>query len=113
PASIRFFTGGDQSVRGYKYQTLGPENEDGEIVGGKHLIQASVETDFPIYGENWRMAFFYDTRNAFNDLDNYDMKHSVGLGLRWISPIGPVRIDLGHPLSDGGIRLHITMGPDL
>lgn len=113
PASIRYFAGGDQSIRGYQYQSLGPENELGEIIGGKHLITAAIEYDFNV-SENWKLAVFYDTGNAFNELNNLELKESVGLGVRWLSPIGPIRVDLASALDDDNkLRFHITMGPDL
>jgi len=112
PASVRFFAGGDQSIRGYKYQSLGPANDLDEVIGGKHLLIGAVEYDFPVKN-NWRAALFYDGGNAFSS-QQFDWKHSVGVGIRWLSPIGPIRADLAHALSDeGGFRLHITMGPDL
>jgi translocation and assembly module TamA len=111
PASLRYFVGGDQTIRGYKYQSLGPE-EDGEVVGGKHMLVGSVEMDFPVR-PNWRAAVFYDSGNAFSDFENIDWKHGVGFGVRWLSPIGPVRVDLAHPVNLSGVRLHISMGPDL
>lgn len=113
PASIRYFAGGDQSIRGYQYQSLGPENELGEVIGGKHLITAAIEYDFNIR-ENWKLAVFYDTGNAFNELNSLELKESVGLGVRWLSPIGPIRVDLASALDDDNkLRFHITMGPDL
>lgn len=113
PVSIKYFAGGDQSVRGYKYQSLGPEDELGEVIGGKHLIVAAVEYDFRVR-ENWKMAVFYDVGNAFNALDDLELKESVGVGLRWLSPIGPIRVDLASALDeDNKWRVHITMGPDL
>ena len=113
PVSIKYFAGGDQNVRGYKYQSLGPENELGEVIGGKHLISAAVEYDFHVR-ENWKLAVFYDTGNAFNDFSSLELKKSVGVGVRWLSPIGPIRVDLASPLDDdNSLRLHITMGPDL
>jgi len=112
PASLRYFAGGDQSIRGYKYQSLGPRNDNEEVIGGKHLLVGSVEYDFPV-SNNWRAAMFYDGGNAFSS-EEFDWKQSVGIGVRWMSPIGPIRADLAHALSDeGGFRLHITMGPDL
>jgi len=112
PASVRFFTGGDQKLRGYQYNSLGPLNENNEVVGGTHLLTGSLEYDFPIKN-NWRSAFFVDGGNAFSDSE-FDWKQSVGVGLRWLSPIGPIRLDLAHAMSDeGGFRFHITMGPDL
>jgi translocation and assembly module TamA len=113
PASLRYFAGGDQSIRGYDYRELGPVNENGEVVGGKQLIVGSVEYDFEVR-DNWRVAVFADSGNAFNDRDDMEWRHSAGIGLRWMSPIGPVRVDLAHPVDGGnGIRLHVTMGPDL
>lgn len=113
PASIRYFGGGDQSVRGYQYQSLGPENELGEVIGGKHLVVAAVEYDFNVR-ENWKLAMFYDVGNAFNELNDLELKSSVGVGVRWLSPIGPIRVDLASALdNDNKLRLHITMGPDL
>jgi len=112
PVSVRFFTGGDQTIRGYRYQSLGPLNSNGEVVGGKHLVAGAIEYDYPV-ANNWRAAVFYDAGNAFSS-DSIEWKQSVGMGLRWMSPIGPIRVDLAHALDDeGGFRLHITMGPDL
>lgn len=114
PASLRYFAGGDQSIRGYDYRELGPVNAANEVVGGKQLIVGSVEYDFEVR-ENWRVAVFADSGNAFNDRKDLEWHNSAGFGVRWLSPIGPVRVDLAHPLDGdvGGIRLHVTMGPDL
>lgn len=113
PTSIRYFSGGDQSVRGYKYESLGPENEAGEVVGGKHKLAMSVEFDFPLT-QSWKLAVFADTGNAFNAFDDYELKTGAGVGLRWLSPIGPIRLDLASALdNDNEYRVHITMGPDL
>lgn len=113
PVSVRYFAGGDQSIRGYDFRTLGPVNNNGEVTGGKHLITGSMEYDFPFKNNNWRAALFYDGGNAFSS-DTLDWKDSVGVGVRWLSPIGPIRIDLAHALEgDNNFRLHITMGPDL
>jgi len=111
PASVRFFAGGDRSLRGYDYKSLGPENDNGEVVGGKHLLVGSVEYDY-LVKNNWRTAIFYGAGNAFSTHD-FSWRHSVGIGFRWMSPIGPIRADLAHPLEGSGVRLHITMGPDL
>jgi translocation and assembly module TamA len=112
PASLRFFTGGDTSVRGYQYGTLGDLNEFGEVIGGKNLLTASVEIDFSVR-PGWLGAVFYDTGNSFADFGDMNLKQSVGIGARWLSPIGPIRIDVARSLSDNAFRLHVTMGPDL
>jgi len=113
PVSLKYFSGGDQSVRGYRYQSLGPTNADGNVEGGKHVLSAGVEVDFPI-AEKWKLAVFTDAGNAFNNWTDYKLNKSVGLGIRWLSPIGPIRFDLASALdNDNKLRLHITMGPDL
>ncbi len=113
PVSVQYFTGGDQTVRGFKYQTLGPLNANGEVTGGKHMLAAGIEYDFNL-APNWKIALFMDAGNAFNNWSDYELKESYGVGLRWLSPIGPVRFDLATPVeSDNHVRLHITMGPDL
>ncbi len=112
PVSVRFFTGGDQSVRGYQFNELGAANNAGEVVGGKHLLVGSIEYDVPVFG-GWSVAAFLDTGNSFQDFGNMTLKESAGLGVRWLSPIGPIRVDIAKGLDDGGFRFHITMGPDL
>ncbi|MDP1932794.1 MAG: autotransporter assembly complex family protein [Gammaproteobacteria bacterium] len=112
PVSIRFFTGGDQSVRGYQYRSLGALNDQGEVIGGKHLLTGSAEYDFDVR-PGWKGAVFVDAGNSFADFADFELYKSAGLGIRWMSPIGPIRADVAKGLDDGSFRLHITMGPDL
>lgn len=113
PPSLRFFAGGDQSVRGYDYQSLSPDNSQGDKIGGQYLFAASVEYQYS-FAERWRVATFYDQGNAFNSLSAPSVKSAVGVGVRWVSPVGPLRLDLAHPLDgEGGVRLHFSMGPEL
>lgn len=113
PPSLRFFAGGDQSVRGYDYQTLSPKNSDGDRIGGRYLVAGSVEYQYSLT-EKWRVATFVDQGNSFNDLELPSLKTGVGFGVRWVSPVGPLRLDLAKALDDeGGIRLHFSMGPEL
>ena len=113
PATVRFFAGGDTSVRGYDYETIGPVDVDGDVIGGSHKVVVSLEADWEVR-ENWAVAIFVDSGSAFNDSD-FDMNTGIGLGLRWYSPLGPIRIDVAHPLDDptSDYRFHITLGPDL
>jgi translocation and assembly module TamA len=113
PPSLRFFAGGDQSVRGYDYQSLSPTNSDGDRIGGRYMVAGSVEYQYSIL-EKWRVATFIDQGNSFNTLELPNLKTGVGIGVRWVSPVGPLRLDLAHALDDdGGIRLHFSMGPEL
>lgn len=112
PKSLRFFAGGGNSVRGYDFESLG-EIRDGKVVGGKNLLNLSLEYQYPITDE-WSAAAFVDAGNAFNNWDNYDVKVGVGFGARWRSPIGPVRIDIGFPKDDyKDPHLHLSVGSDL
>lgn len=113
PPSVRFFAGGDESVRGYAFESLGPKDESGKVVGGSKLVVASFEYEQPIVGR-WSLAWFVDSGNAFNGR-HLDPQTGVGMGARWQSPIGPVRVDLAFPLDkeDGDARLHVSLGPDL
>lgn len=114
PPQLRFFAGGDRSVRGYDYQSIGPRNSADRVIGGHHLLVASSEVEH-YFTRNWGMAAFVDAGNAFSGTD-YRPKISAGLGLRWRSPVGMIRVDLGTPIHDDrahGIRLHLVIGPDL
>ena len=113
PTSIRFFAGGAQSVRGYSYRSLGPIDEDGEVVGGRYLVVGSVEFEHS-FKNDWGIAVFYDAGNAVDDL-NDDLAKGAGFGFRWKSPVGPIRLDLASALSlDGNPwRIHVNIGPDL
>jgi len=113
PASQRFFAGGDNSVRGYSYEELGPKNAAGEVVGGKHLIVGSVELEHRLAGK-WSVAAFYDRGNAINSMSD-PLVAGAGVGLRWNSPVGPLRLDFAWALNKqtDRFRLHVVIGPDL
>ncbi|MGK2906481.1 MAG: autotransporter assembly complex protein TamA [Desulfuromonadales bacterium] len=113
PPSQRFFAGGDQSVRGYGYQELSPKNSDGKAIGGQYLTVASIEADYLFY-KNFGMATFFDVGNAGNDVLT-SLKKGVGIGLRYRSPVGMIRVDVARALDDGagGFHLHISIGADL
>lgn len=115
PSSSRFYAGGDQSVRGYKYQSLGPLDDEGKVEGGRNVVAASVELDYRFL-DDWVAAVFGDAGNAFNDrLEK--VYWSGGVGVRWLSPIGAVRVDFavpGNPDEDADKwRVHFGFGADL
>jgi len=111
PASMRFYAGGDNSVRGYDFQNLGPLSDKGNVIGGQYLMVGSLEADY-MFRPDWRLAAFMDAGNAFDDFSE-PVKTSVGVGVRWQSPVGPIRLDLAKPIEDSGFRIHFTLGPDL
>ena len=113
PASVRFFAGGDNSVRGYGFEALGPVDAAGQVIGGSSLATGSFEFEQPLR-ERWSLAFFVDSGNAFEN-SRIDAKTGVGVGGRWQSPLGPIRIDLAHALDGDGRdwRVHVSLGPDL
>jgi len=111
PRILQFRTGGDRSVRGYAYEEL--DGGSNSLVSGKHLIAASIEYDYRIL-KDWGAAIFYDIGNAFNDYNKIDLHKGVGIGARWYSPIGAVRLDIARSLNkkDKPWRFHLTIGTD-
>jgi len=113
PPTYRFYAGGDRSVRGYAYQSLGPQDLDGNSIGGRRLLTGSVEIDHRLT-DHWSVALFTDAGNVGKDNLQRDLPWSVGAGIRWYSPIGPIRLDFAFPQQgNDSFRIHISMGPDL
>jgi len=115
PPSVRFFTGGDKTVRGFRYNSLSPKDSDGNALGGRHMAVASGEYEHLIRGK-WSAAVFADAGNAFDTPSELTLKTSAGLGLRYRSRIGLIRLDLAWDTENPGLlptRLHAVVGPDL
>lgn len=126
PPSKRFYAGGTDNIRGYSFESLGPtdtvfivDSETGldiieeRVTGGKNLLIASVELDYRI-AEKWVVAIFFDAGNAFNN-QSFDVKKGTGMGIRWFSPAGPLKLDLGFPLDkpNDGWQVHFSLGVSL
>jgi translocation and assembly module TamA len=114
PISQRFFAGGDQSVRGFDYNSLGVRDVNGNNVGGKDLTVGSVEIDH-LFGPIFGVAAFVDAGDATNSF-TVSLQKGVGAGLRWRTPIGMIRFDVAHPVKRPDldrIHIHISIGPDL
>ncbi len=113
PKSLRFFAGGSTSVRGYSFESLGEVNDNGKVIGGKQLLDLSLEYQHPV-SDSWSAAVFVDAGNAFESWDEPGLKVGVGFGARWRSPVGPVRIDIGFPEDNfSDPQLHLSVGSDL
>nr|WP_239032276.1 autotransporter assembly complex family protein [Pseudoalteromonas sp. MMG022] len=112
PFNMRFFAGGDQSIRGFAYRSIGPKEDDKEV-GGKYLVTGSLEYNYQFL-PSWRAAVFIDAGTATND---FSEKWSVGagFGFRYITPVGPIRIDHAWGLSkeSKSTRLSIVIGPEI
>lgn len=114
PPQLRFFAGGDRSIRGYGFQEVGPLNSFGRVIGGENLLVASTEVEH-YFTRTWGMAAFVDAGNAFTGT-NYSPVIGAGLGVRWLSPVGMIRVDVGTPIHnsrESGFELHLVIGPDL
>ena len=113
PSSMRFFTGGDQTIRGYDYESIAPVDDLGYLVGGLYLTVLSFEYRFPIR-DNWKIATFFDAGTATDDFSE-PISISTGLGVVWASPVGPIRFYIAKPLTDtsGSVAFHFMIGPEL
>lgn len=113
PASERFFAGGDQSVRGFGLNELGPKDDAGQVVGGKHLMTGSVEFEWRI-NDRWALAVFADAGNALDSFSD-SLEAAVGIGVRRNTQVGQIRFDLAQALTESGEnpRIHFSFGPEL
>jgi len=113
PFSLRFYAGGDQSVRGFAYQSISPEDEEGRLIGGKYLLSGTVEYNYQ-FAQNWRVALFVDSGTATNDFSD-EVQVGAGFGFRYLTPVGPIRVDHAWGLTkeSKSTRLSITIGPEI
>jgi translocation and assembly module TamA len=111
PDPLLFRAGGDDSVRGYGYRTLGPL-KNGVVASGRALATASIEVARPITARMPSLwwAAFVDAGNAADHFNTLDPAVGYGLGLRWRSPVGPLRIDWAYGVEGGKARLHLSVG---
>jgi len=115
PPSLRFFAGGDQSVRGFAYQSLAPRNEEDDLVGGRYLLTGSLEYNLRFAGK-WSAAVFFDIGNASGDSRfSEGFARGAGFGIRWYSPLAPLKLDAAWGISepDPPFRIHFSMGLEL
>jgi translocation and assembly module TamA len=108
PGDLLFRVGGDQSVRGYGYQSLGPM-QNGAVVGGTVSAVVSGELVYQLTPA-WGAAVFADAGNAADSWHDFTFKRGSGVGARWRSPIGPVNLDLAYGHAVHKMRLHFSVG---
>ncbi|MFC3531515.1 autotransporter assembly complex family protein [Vogesella facilis] len=109
PTSRLFKAGGVNSVRGYEYQSLGVEESDGSISGGRVLTTASVEYQYPLT-QNWRAAVFVDAGDAAQSWQKLNLATAYGVGARWLSPLAPLAFDIAHGNRDKRWRWNLNLG---
>jgi translocation and assembly module TamA len=114
PATLRFFSGGDRSVRGYAYKSLGPRNSAGDVVGGRNLLEGSIELQRALF-TNWGVSLFYDTGNAFNDLSKIRLYEGAGVGVHYYTLIGAINLYVARQIGvdNPDFRVHLTIGFEL
>lgn len=116
PPSLRFFAGGDRSIRGYAWREVGPRipGSDGKqyALGAKNVATGSLEFE-QYFNDSWGAAVFVDSGSAFDGTP--DWRTGVGVGVRWRSPVGPLRVDIARGLNDpdSGFQLYLNIGADL
>jgi outer membrane protein insertion porin family len=116
PISRRFFLGGSTTLRGYDFERVGPTGPDGTPTGGDLFVLANLEWRVPVY-RGFGVVLFSDVGNVFGAINDFrpgQIKGSVGLGLRYRTPIGPIRLDYGRKLDPQGNeatgRFHFSIG---
>lgn len=108
PNEFLFRAGGDQSIRGYAYQSLGVR-EGGAVIGARYLAVGTVEYQHD-FTQNWGGALFLDGGNAVDQIPNFRAVYGYGAGVRWISPAGSLNFDIARASEDGKLRFHFTIG---
>ncbi|WP_407332064.1 autotransporter assembly complex protein TamA [Enterovibrio sp. 27052020O] len=113
PPSLRFFAGGDNSIRGYSYESISPKDAEGKLEGGSYLATGSLEYNYRVTG-NWWAALFTDAGDAWTG-SAPEWKTSAGVGVRWESPVGPISLDVAHGFEnkDDNFMIHFSLGPEL
>lgn len=115
PPDLRFFAGGDRSIRGYKYKSISPRDSNGKLTGASRMVTGSLEYQYNVTGKWWG-AVFVDSGEAVNDFTKDDFKTGAGVGVRWQSPVGPIKLDFAVPVADKnehGLQFYIGLGPEL
>ncbi|SUU35051.1 surface antigen (D15) [Actinobacillus seminis] len=116
PPALRFFAGGDRSVRGYGYKKISPKDENGKYIGASRLATGTFEYQYQVYPD-WWLATFADSGLAAESYNTSELRYGAGVGVRWASPIGAIKFDIASPIRDKddskNIQFYIGLGSDL
>ncbi|NIG62373.1 MAG: outer membrane protein assembly factor [Serratia symbiotica] len=115
PPDLRFFAGGDRSIRGYKYKGVSPCDNEGKLIGASKMLTGSLEYQYNLT-DKWWGAVFVDSGEAVDNIKQSNIKTGAGIGVRWQSPVGPVKLDIAAPVGDKeihGLQFYIGLGPEL
>lgn len=115
PVDDRFYSGGGGSVRGYAYQFIGPRSDDNVPLGGKSVVEASLEARYAWRGNIGLVAFVDAGSVSSDEFSNFnDTQYGAGIGVRYNTPAGPVRLDIAAPLNptefDDPVQIYISFG---
>ena len=113
PPSMRYFAGGDRSIRGYAFENIGSRDAGDNNIGGRYLAVGSLEYEY-YFKPDWAVAAFVDGGDAF--IDDFKLRVGAGAGVHWQSPVGPIKVDVGHGFDKqygDKVRLHISIGAEL
>lgn len=114
PMTLMFLAGGDNSIRGYGYQSIGAKTDNGKVIGGRYLAAGSIEWQRPIVikgnTQDFEQAVFVDAGTVGDDVNRMYARVGVGTGIRWRSPVGPLQADLAYGLQEHQLRLHLRLG---
>jgi outer membrane protein insertion porin family len=116
PITQRYYLGGRNSIRGFRENSLGPRGADGSVIGGDLLFSSNTELRYLLL-DSLSVHLFLDVGSVFlreESASLADLRLSSGLGFRFISPIGPIGMDLGAPIDEAtgepSVRLHFSIG---
>jgi translocation and assembly module TamA len=114
PSTQLFLAGGDASVRGYGYQSIGATEANGVVAPGRYLAVASVEWQRPILVDGlpspWESTVFIDAGSVADETSQFKVKVGIGAGVRYRSPVGPLQLDLAYGVDKKALRLHLSVG---
>ncbi|MDO4435393.1 MAG: autotransporter assembly complex family protein [Cardiobacteriaceae bacterium] len=112
PPSLRYYAGGDRSIRGYNFERIG-HYQNGVNIGAKKNLVAGLEYEY-YFKDDWAAALFVDAGDAW--IENPKVKVGAGMGIHWRSPVGPIKLDIGHGFDKtygDAYRIHLNIGTEL